>query len=134
MATVQLSPYLHFHGDCEQAMEFYRSVFGGEVTYMRFKEMPPMPGFENMAEQIMHAELTTPEVSILASDSTDDGGIRNFQMALSGTDGEKLRSLFSSLAQGGEIGEPLEKAPWGDEFGMLTDKFGVKWMVNIASK
>ena len=132
MSTVTLSPYLNFNGTCEEAMNFYKSVFGGELTLNRFGEMP-MPGQEDQADQIMHATLKADDVSFMASDGGGDSMDNNIQMSLAGTDQKKLEGYFNGLAVGGMVTMPLAKQPWGDEFGMLTDSYGVKWMVNIGS-
>lgn len=131
-----LNPYLNFEGNTREAMEFYASVFGGEVTYSAFGEIE-MPGLaEQDKDQIMHSQLTTSSgFSLMAADAPASMGMAaspNGTIALTGDEVEELRGYFEKLAEGGQIGVPLELAPWGDYYGQLTDRFGVSWMVNIA--
>ncbi|MET8758878.1 VOC family protein [Lentzea sp. NPDC004782] len=134
MAT-RLNPYLRFNGDARQAMEFYQSVFGGELRMNTFGEygMQDSP----QADQIMHAQLETESGYTLMASDTPPGMPYNagdtITISLSG-DEEVLRTYFEQLADGGKIGTPLEKQMWGDEYGDLTDRFGVSWMVNIGSQ
>lgn len=132
----QLNPYLSFRDNAREAMEFYRSVFGGELTMSTFQEFHAC---EDAAEanKIMHAALTTGNgITIMASD-TPNGMAYNpgssISMALSGNDPEELSGYFQKLSSEGNVEMPLEKAPWGATFGMCTDKFGVRWLVNIET-
>jgi PhnB protein len=132
-----LNPYLNFaDGNTREAMEFYASVFGGEVTYSTFGEIE-MPGVgADEADLIMHSQLTTPSgFSLMAADVPKSMGMEaspNGTIALSGDEVEELRGYFEKLTEGGQIAVPLEQAPWGDYFGQVTDRFGVSWMANIA--
>ncbi|HSX42079.1 MAG TPA: VOC family protein [Candidatus Saccharimonadales bacterium] len=130
-----LNPYLHFNGDCEKAMNFYKSVFGGELALTKFGDMP-MPGNDADPAKIMHSELkATDGFNFMASDggkgtmNTD-----NFSISLNGEDAETLKKYFDALAEGGKVTVPVAKHPWGAEFGMLKDQFGIDWMVNIVSE
>ena len=134
MAT-QLNPYLSFRGEAREAMTFYQSVLGGELQLMTFQDMGGMGVPESETGQIMHSALTvSPSVNVFGSDvpSSMEGDFANGRISLSGDDAETLRGWFDGLAEGGTINVPLEKAPWGDWFGDLTDRYGVSWMVNIA--
>jgi PhnB protein len=131
--ATRLNPYLRFDGSARQAMEFYHSIFGGELKMNTFGEfgMQDSP----QADQIMHAQLETDAgYTIMASD-TPPGMPYNpgdtITVSLSG-DEEVLKEYFSKLAEGGKIGTPLEKQMWGDEYGDLVDKFGISWMVNLG--
>ncbi|MGW6444166.1 VOC family protein [Lentzea sp. NPDC055074] len=132
MAT-RLNPYLSFDGQARQAMEFYQSVFGGELKMNTFGEfgMQDTP----QADQIMHAQLeTTLGYTIMAADTPPGMEYRSgssITVSLSG-DEDVLRDYFTALAEGGKVGTPLEKQMWGDEYGDLVDKFGVSWMVNLG--
>ena len=133
--STSLSPYIGFRDNAREAMEFYRSVFGGELQSSTFADFHAS---EDPAEQelIMHSQLTTPNGLILmASDTpssmTYDEGSR-ITVALFGDDDAELSGYWDSLADGGSVAMPLSDSPWGDRFGMLTDRFGVNWMVNIA--
>jgi PhnB protein len=131
----RLNPYLSFDGNARDAMEFYRSVFGGDLNVSTFGEygQPDAPG----ADKVMHAQLETPAgFTLMASDmppgmeyAPPNGTIT---VSLSG-DGDELRGYWEKLADGGTVMMPLEKQMWGDEFGMCTDRYGTPWMVNIGA-
>jgi PhnB protein len=130
-----LSPYLSFRDNAREAMDFYQSIFGGEVAYTTFGEFNAS---EEPAEKdkIMHSELTTPSgYSLMAADtpsSMDLSTGSSVSMSLFGDDEAELTGFWEKLVVGGTITMPLELAPWGDTFGMATDKFGTEWMVNIS--
>ena len=134
MAT-RLNPYISFDGQARQAMEFYHSVFGGKLTTNTFAEFHAS---EDPAEQdkIMHSLLETDGgLVIMAADTPNSMELTpgsNFAVSLSGEDEAELRGYWGRLSDGGTVTMPLEKAPWGDTFGMCVDKFGVHWMVNVA--
>jgi PhnB protein len=134
MATL-LNPYISFRDSAKSAMEFYQSVFGGELTVSTFAEMQAS---DDPAEQdkVMHAMLTTDSgFNLMASDtpnSMDYTPGTNYSISLSGDDEAALRGYWDNLSDSGTVTLPLEKAPWGDSFGMCIDRFGVSWMVNIA--
>ncbi len=132
--SVLLNHYLGFSGTARDALDFYAAIFGGETTVMTFAEggMPHEPGQENF---IMHAQLTTPDgfTLMLSDGSRTPGEFQDgYSISLSGDDDAKLSGFWDGLSAGGEIMQPLVAAPWGDKFGMLRDKFGINWMVNIA--
>jgi PhnB protein len=133
----QLNPYLSFKDNTRQAMEFYKTVFGGKLMMSTFKDYNASrdPSEDN---QIMHAQLEADNgITFMASDTPNRMEYKagtNFSMSLSGDNEAELKGYFEKLAAGGNISMPLEKAPWGDTFGMLTDKFGVPWLVNIAGQ
>jgi PhnB protein len=134
MSTV-LNPYINFADQAREAITVYHSVFGGELTLNTFGEngMAEDPAD---ADKIMHAQLSAPNgLTLMASDAPshiDHTVGSNITISLSGDDEAELRGYWDGLAVGGTVAVPLEKAPWGDTFGMFTDKFGVDWMVNIA--
>jgi PhnB protein len=131
----KLNPYVSFKDNTRAVMNFYQSVFGGKLTMATFKEFHAS---QNPAEDnlIMHAQLEIENgMTIMASDTPDRMEYRpgtNFSLSLSGDNPVELTSYFQRLSSGGTVTMPLDKAPWGDTFGMLTDKFGVSWLVNIA--
>lgn len=133
MAT-RLNPYLSFSDNARQAMEFYRDIFGGNLTINTFGEYgpPDAPGADN----IMHAQLETESgLTLMGADTPPGEEFRtgtNFAVSLSGEDADELRGYWEKLSQGGNVSVPLEKQMWGDEFGMCVDRFGVPWMVNIG--
>jgi PhnB protein len=129
-----LNPYLGFNGNAREAMEFYKSVLGGELTMQTIGESG-MPSSEETKNNIMHAQLTAGDIVIMASDGGDHNKVtfgNNVSLSLVGTDESSLTETFTKLAEGGNIDMKLEKQFWGDTFGMLTDKFGNQWMVNIS--
>ena len=133
----QLNPYLSFRDNAREAMEFYKTVFGGKLEMQTFKEFHASqdPSEDN---KIMHAMLTADNgIVFMAADTPNSMEYRtgtNMSMSLSGDNETELRGYYEKLSAGGTIGMPLEKAPWGDTFGMFTDKFGVSWLVNIAGQ
>ncbi len=138
MATT-LNPYLSFGHEAREAMEFYRSVFGGQLDITPFGafDTPSVPGD---ADGVMHSQLVTASGLTLMASDTPPGMERREGSAISlslsgGPDDEAtLRGYWDGLAAGGTVGVPLDTAPWGDTFGMLTDRFGVGWMVSIGAR
>jgi PhnB protein len=132
--TSRLNPYISFADNARQAMEFYRGVFGGELTISTYGEAGAAGGPD--ADKVMHAQLETPAgYTIMASDAPtgmEHSSGSQISVSLSGDDGEALRGYFAGLAEGGSVTMPLEKQMWGDEFGMCVDPFGIPWMVNVS--
>jgi PhnB protein len=132
----KLNPYLSFKSNARQAMEFYKTVFGGDLRLSTFKEYhaSQTPGEDNL---IMHAELNAGEgLLFMASDTPARMEYHpgtNMSMSLTGENEAELKTFFQKLSAGGTVSMPLEKAIWGDTFGMCTDKFGINWMVNIPA-
>ncbi len=132
----RLNPYLSFTGNAREAMEFYTSVFGGKLVLNTYKESGM--GGDDPAEgnKIMHAQLEAENgITLMASDTPSGMEHKtgsSVSLSLSGDNDDELNGYFTELADGGKITMPLEKAPWGDKFGMVTDKFGTSWMVNIS--
>jgi PhnB protein len=132
----QLTPYLTFNGKAAEAMKFYHSVLGGELTMQTFAEakMARTPAEDDL---IVHAVLKNEGLTFMASDAMPNRQTSfgdNVHMSISGHDNEKLTKIFDGLAKGGKVGMPLAKQFWGDTYGQLTDKFGVHWMINITSQ
>jgi PhnB protein len=130
-----LQPYLGFSGNTAEAMKFYQSVLGGELEIHKFDEYGMST--PETKDLIMHAVLKNDMLTFMASDGDMEHPVNmgnNIKMSITGSDEEKLTKYFNGLAEGGTIDLPLEKQVWGDTFGMLTDKFGVHWMVNISSQ
>jgi PhnB protein len=130
----RLNPYIAFADTAREALEFYRGVFGGELTLSTFGEAGGADGPD--ADKIMHGQLETPAGYTLMVSDTPAGMERtvgtNISISLSGDDADELRGYFAALADGGVVTVALEKQMWGDEFGMCVDQFGVGWMVNIS--
>lgn len=133
--AVLLNPYLSFRDNAREAMESYRSVFGGELTLNTFAEFQAS---DDPAEQdkIMHATLETPAGLVLMGADTPNGmeyqSPGGISISLSGDDEGGLRDYWDALVKGGAVVMPLEPSPWGDAFGMCMDRYGVNWMVNIG--
>jgi PhnB protein len=136
----QVNPYINFRGNCEEAFNFYKSVFGGDFGMVgRYKDMPPSEGAhmgEIDGEKIMHMSLQiSKETVLMGSDiggewakHTVDGN--NIQISINTESEDEAKKIFNGLSAGGRINMPLEKTFWGALFGMFTDKFGINWMVN----
>jgi PhnB protein len=131
--TSRLNPYLNFNGNARQALEFYHSVFGGNLTLSTFAEL----GAPNSADadRIMHGQLETDAgYTIMAADVTSEMEYQSpagISVSLSGDD-DTLHDYWDKLSAGGTTTMPLQKQVWGDEFGMCVDQFGVPWLVNIS--
>jgi PhnB protein len=133
----KLNPYLSFRDNARQAMEFYKTVFGGKLEFNTFKEFHASEDPAE-ADKIMHSSLTADNgIAFFAADTPNSMDYKpgsTISMSLSGDDESELSGYYEKLSADGTVVEPLKKAPWGDTFGMLTDQFGVFWMVNIAGK
>jgi PhnB protein len=138
----QVNVYINYNGNCEEAFDFYKSVFGKEFSYIgRFGEMPaqegmpPMPS--EMANKIMHVSLPiSAETCLMGSDVGGEWAPNyiqgnNFAVSITANSKEEADTLFSGLSEGGMVTMPLETMFWGDYFGMFTDKFGIGWMISF---
>jgi PhnB protein len=137
MTGTTITPYLDFSGRCEEALEFYRQALGAEVEMlMRFDESPapPPPGMlqAGFEKKIMHASFRVRGVPLMATDGVDDkskfDGIR---LALAVPNEEDARRAFDALADGGSVQMPIAKTFWSPCFGMVTDRFGLGWMIMV---
>ena len=133
---MQAEPYLFFNGKCEEALEFYKSALGAKVEMMmRFSEAPekPQPGMvpPGSENKIMHAAFKVGDTQILASDGHADGKpvFQGFGLAISAANDAEAIKLFNAVGKGGKVQAPLGKTFFASSFGMVTDKFGVLWMV-----
>ncbi|RKS74066.1 PhnB protein [Motilibacter peucedani] len=131
--AVRLTPYISFDGNAREALERYRSVLGGTLGITTFAEMGETG---EARDKVMHGMLETEAgLTLMGADTPPgerfDTGSR-ISVTLSGDDGDDLRRWFDALAEGGTVAVPMGMQPWGDEFGMCTDRFGVVWMVNIT--
>lgn len=139
MATV--NPYLNFSGNCEEAFNFYKDIFGGDFwTFQRFSDVPAETATSTEApvdgDMILHVSLPIGDGVLMGSDRpaymgpTTTGD--NMHINLSPDGEEQGRQIFNSLSEGGQVTVPFEKTFWDAHFGMLVDKFGVQWMVNYV--
>jgi PhnB protein len=132
-----LNPYLSFRDNAREAMNFYQAVFGGELTLSTFGEFQASDDPAE-SEKIMHGMLTTPQGMVLmGADTPNSMGYTtgaSISISLSGDDEAELRGYYEKLSgDGGTVTVPMEQSPWGDIFGMCTDRFGTAWLVNVNS-
>lgn len=129
-----LNPYLSFRTEAREAMEFYQSVLGGELTINTFGEFPDMVQDPGQEALVMHAQLDVPGGLVLMASDTPNGMTyeqpQGFSVSLSGNSQETTRSVWEKLSAGATITMPLDVPPWGGLFGMLVDRFGIPWMLH----
>ncbi len=139
MTTPLVQPYLFFGGRCEEALEFYRTAFGAQVDFlMRYKESPEPPvsgqlppGWEN---KVMHTSFRVGGTTLMATDGDKEGQkFAGFSLSLALPTTAEAERAFTALAAGGQVMLPLTKTFWSPCFGMLTDKFGIGWMVSVVA-
>ena len=135
---MQINSYLQFDGTCEEAMNFYKSVLGGEFSnFMRFEDAPPgvMEIDDSVKQQIMHCSLQWENAILMASDTLDPNLKQgsNYHVSLYVLPGDADR-VFNGLSEGGIVSMPLDEAFWGGRFGMFTDRFGIQWMLSCDHK
>jgi PhnB protein len=131
-----LCPYLNLNGNAAEAMRFYQSVLGGDLTVQKFGDVG-MGQSDSEKDLTLHAVLTSDAITLYASDGRPETEVKfgdNVHLSLQGKDADALTQVFNGLSNGGQVDMPLAKQFWGDTFGMLTDKFGVHWMVNITER
>jgi PhnB protein len=135
---MQIQPYLFFNGRCEEALAFYREKLGAEVLYqVRFKDAAPEHPVSANPEKIMHASFRIGGSELMASDGDcNESGLefKGFNLSIAADDVASGEKLFKTLAEGGQVTMPWQKTFWSPGFGMLTDKFGVHWMVNVPQE
>ena len=128
--------YINFDGQCEEAFNFYKSVFGGEFkSVSRFSEMPSeQPLSEADAKRILHIDLPIKNVSLMGSDRLTAAGAGTsgdrFHLSIQAESEEEVTRLFNALSAGGQVTQPLRQEFWGATFGMFIDKYGVSWLIN----
>lgn len=133
-----IQPYLFFGGRCEEALEFYGRALDARVEMMmRYNDSPEPHGLpECFADKVMHASIHIGETVLMASDGRCEGAVsfEGFSLSINVPDESAAERVFNALAEGGLVTMPLEKTFWAPKFGMLTDRFGVSWMVSVAHK
>jgi PhnB protein len=132
--TMQIQPYLFFNGRCDEAIDFYRSVVGAEVTaLMRYKDSPE-PTSHGVGEKVMHASLRIGDTTVLVSDGRCSGQLsfQGFALSLTVADDAEAERLFAALGDGGQVQTPLTKTFFSSKFGMVTDRFGVLWIIYVV--
>lgn len=132
-----LTTYLHFDGNCRQAMQFYQSCLGGELQLNAYPDASGQPSTDP-ASRVIHGQLSRDgSPTLMASDSTPEGPVEqgnNFSVSIECDSIDEIERLFSALGHKGKIRLPLGDMPWGARFGMLTDQFGIQWMFNCARR
>ncbi|MCY1292527.1 3-demethylubiquinone-9 3-methyltransferase [compost metagenome] len=133
---MQVQPYLFFNGRAEEALAFYAKAIGAETTFlMRFKDAPEQPPSEECGhyspEHVMHANMTIGGTQVMVSDGAEPGStFSGFSLSVAVASPEEAARVYQALAEGGQASMPVQETFWALAFGMLTDKFGVSWMVN----
>jgi PhnB protein len=137
---MRVEPYLNFDGRCEEAIEFYKRALGAEVTmFMRFKDSPEKPAEGQCApgadDKIMHASLRIGDTTVMASDCHCQGkpNFQGISLSLSLTDEAQAQRAFAAISEGGKVTMPLTKTFFSPQFGVVTDRFGVTWMIIVAA-
>ncbi|MGQ0543241.1 MAG: VOC family protein [Blastocatellia bacterium] len=129
---IGVQPYLNFNGNCEEAINFYKDALGGEILFMQHYGESPMAGMSG-DDKVMHCTLKIGDTHIMASDNPENMPATagsNISLAIGMNDVDKAKTYFANLSDGGNVTMPLDKTFWAEAFGMLTDKFGINWMVN----
>ena len=134
---MKVQAYITFGGQCEEALEFYKKSVGAEVSgLMRWKESPEadMKGPPGWEDKVMNAAFRIGETQLMADDGMGDttAEFRGMTLAIEVADDAEAERVFRALGEGGNVTMPIMKTFWTSSFGMLTDKFGVPWMVNVA--
>ncbi len=135
--VMQLVPYIFFYGRCEEALEFYKQTFGGTYELLRNEDSPMRDEVAaDSGKKVMHATFHGPSIDFMASDGREvkqvDPDAGNISLGLSLSDQGEGERVFNALSQGGKVTMPLGEAFWGGKFGMLVDRFGTEWLVNIS--
>lgn len=134
---MKLNPYLHFDGNAEEALNFYKGVLGGEVTMLSRYGDSPMPSDEDWKNKIMHSRLVFDGNLVMISDSFKGAEVKkdgNLQLSVEVENIDRMNEVFAKMAEGGKVTMELQDTFWGARFGMLRDKFGIAWMFNHELK
>jgi PhnB protein len=132
---LQITPYITLKGNCRQAIDFYKNALGAEVLFLQTFGESPMPD-TGAGDKIMHSTLKVGGSTVMMSDDPNpqgESGVGNISLAIGLDDAAKAKQVFDALAKGGSVIMALEKTFWAEAFGMLTDKFGVRWMINCEA-
>ncbi|MDD1783722.1 VOC family protein [Enterovibrio sp. ZSDZ35] len=133
----QLQPHITFHGLCREALDFYKQALDGEVLTLQTFNDSPVEFQQHVLDRVMHAEFVSPEVSFFASDGLDGSlaqGSGDVALHVSFDDEKRQSHVFSALADQGQVVMPLDYTFWNVRFGILTDKFGIRWMLSCSVK
>lgn len=132
---MQITPYIMFNGNCEQALKFYEKALGGQIKDLMRFEGSPAEAMSNDKQKVLHSHFTVDGNLLFMASDTGNGGPASpsggmVHLSLNFTDAGRIQNVFSRLSDGGTVTMPLQDAFWGATFGMLTDQFGVNWMFN----
>jgi len=134
---MKLTPYIHFKGNAEEAMNFYADALGGNISELKRYGESPMPADEDYKNKVLHGRLVFGENIIMISDTMKGNEVStngNIQLSVEITEGNQIDTVFNKMAEGGNVTMPLQDTFWGARFGMLKDEFGVSWMFNHELK
>ena len=134
---MQLTAYIHFAGNAEEALNFYADALGGTVIQLGRYGESPMPCDEDYKQKILHARLAFGDNLLMVSDAFKGSEVHtegNIQLSIGMDDVVEMEKIFNKMAEGGQVVMPLQAQFWGATFGMLKDKFGVSWMFNADNK
>ena len=134
---MSLVPYLHFEGDCEEAVKMYERIFHGKIEGIKRFGEGPMEASESHKNQVLHALLMLGESSLMASDTFPGAELTkgdNYALSIMLKDEDRAGRIFAELAKGGKVIMPFEKQFWGAVFGQLVDRFGIRWMINCENE
>lgn len=132
---VGVSPYIAFKGNCREAIEFYKNALGAEVIFSQTYGESPMADM-GKSDHIMHCSIKVGESVIMMCDDPSPEGAAaggNISLAIGLSDPDRAKQIFDNLAGGGAVEMPLQKTFWAEAFGMVSDRFGVRWMVNCEA-
>ncbi|MDQ3845436.1 MAG: VOC family protein [Bacteroidota bacterium] len=135
---MQLTPYLIFNGTCEEALNFYAKALNGRIKDLMRFEGSPAESMTADKQKVLHAHFEADGLFFMASDSGQSGGeeqsSEKVHLSINFDNTEEQEKVFTALSEGGKVTMPLQDTFWGARFGMLTDKFGINWMVNCDKK
>ncbi len=130
----ELKVYLHFNGQAREALGFYAKCFGGETTTLQTYGESPMETDESLKDRVLHAEFKADHIEFMAADSGHKQKVRfgnHISLSINLYDEDEQTAIFNKLSEDGKVHMPLENTFWGARFGMVEDKFGVNWMLNV---
>ena len=135
---MQLTPYIMFNGNCEEALKFYIKTFNGEIKNLMRYEGSPVEQFSKDKQKVLHSHFSAKGLLFMAADSGEGGpqAVKDgmVHLSINFNDMARQEKVFNALSEGGKVNMPLQDTFWGAKFGMLTDKFGVNWMFNCEMK
>jgi PhnB protein len=130
--TLALESHLHFNGNAKAAFDFYQKTFGGELSIFTYGESPMCDRYPDQADKALHARLQIGDAALMGCDVPENYETpRGFNISIQLTEEAEAERIFHALADGGAVGMPLQETFWSPRFGMVTDRYGIAWMVNV---